>query len=247
MTASPMSFRSSRPLLALFLALLVCAPSLRATPAGIVRVIDVVAPEGLAPDHILEDLREDEGLPLGEDLISRHMTSFGDLGWVGEVDVDIRKAERGLYDLTYRLFPRGVVEEVRFEGNALVPEADLRAAIRTRPGRPFDLREALDDGLRITELYDARALPFSGVLSSEHVRFEDGVLTYQVVEARLAAPDVTRLAEAGVRTERILDHGGIVDLLADAAMEGLFDIEDLELELDFATGEITLGDPTRMD
>lgn len=209
--------------------------------AAMVRTIQVLVPPGQDLFEAWERVRADEGRMLDEAMVEKHLSSLGELGWVEAVDVDIRPASSNPYfDLIYRLIPRGLVREVRIEGAEALDPRRLEEVVTSQEGRVFDLRQAMDDAHEINMAYQDAGFALSGVLDSENILFENGVLTFRVAEAHLEEPQRRQLEQQlGDRVPAgPLRRTEISSLLAEADLSGHFRLPETRVRVDRRSGSL---------
>jgi hypothetical protein len=234
---------ASKPMLKiLVLLLMLFVPSQgRAYQAALIRTIQVVVPPGMDLFEAYDRVRNDEGRMLDEAMVKRHLETLGQLGWVEAVNVDIRPAASDLYfDLIYRLIPRHRVREVRIEGARALDPQHLETVVSSQKGTVFDLRRALDDAHEINMAYQNAGYSLSGVLDSRNVRFQDGVLTFQVAEAHLDETEARRLAgkAEGTQAHKPLDRRAISSMMADLDLNGYFQLRNAQVQVDRRSGAL---------
>ncbi len=208
-----------------------------------VRSIQLKLPEGKDFFKAYDLIRGDEGLPIDRLLVDRHVNALGDLGWVSAVDVDIQPTpDSRHFDLIYHLLPRATIQEIRFEGNEVVESELLYDAMLSRPGKSFDLKIALTDAHQINLMYQDAGYAFSGVLDSDNIEFEHGILTFKVRESRLSEKDRLHL-EDRLQTELSgpLHKDRLADVLAHGDLTEALDLDQLKLKFNRRSGQINLG------
>jgi hypothetical protein len=223
--------------------LLAALPAGAATGPERVDRIELLVPPGEDYSSAFQLVKGDQGAYLDESLVDRHVEVLGRLGWVDTVEVDVRPARApDRFDLFYRLLPRDQVKAVRIEGSRALSLGSLEPLLASRTGQTFNLRKALDDAHQINLAYRDAGYTLCGVLDSRNVRFEDGVLTFQVAESRLADEDRERLERALGRPVEpgALTRTGLSRLLASVDLRGFLGPGELVLDLDRLTGELRL-------
>lgn len=103
-----------------------------------------------------------------------------------------------------------IIWDIDIRGNTAISDYYLEKGMESKVGHHFDLATALEDAMCVTMEYDRRGYVFSGVLKSEHVQFRDGVLVFQVTEAKFDEEALEILEGWSMGKKKTIDRSTLV-------------------------------------
>jgi len=157
------------------------APS-PAVPLGPeVASVDVQGNETVVAAHILSVVQTKVGEPLDEEKLRRDVETIFDLGFFESVDFKVEERD-GRSTVLFLVKENPVVKEVKFVGNSVYSEAQLREVCFTTPGNIFNRVFFKNDLQRIKEKYQKDGYVLTRV---QDVLVEDGVVTVVISEPKV--------------------------------------------------------------
>lgn len=171
---------------AAMLFLLICAICLIPVSASlaqepVVAAVQVEGNEQVVSDHILGVVETVPGEPLDREQVRKDIEAIYSLGFFSLVDVKLQQLPAGVA-LTFVVQENPIVEEVRFEGNTVYTEEQLKELVFTAQGTVFNRVFFRHDLQRVQEKYQEDGYV---MVKIGDVSVEAGVVTVKIVEPRI--------------------------------------------------------------
>ena len=147
----------------------------------VVAVVQVEGNEHVVSDHILGVVETAPGEPLDREQVRKDIEAIYSLGFFSLVDVKLQQLPAGVA-LTFVVQENPIVEEVRFEGNTVYTEEQLKELVFTTQGTVFNRVFFRHDLQRIQEKYQEDGYV---MVKIGDVNVEGGVVTVKIVEPRI--------------------------------------------------------------
>ncbi|SIN65701.1 Beta-barrel assembly machine subunit BamA [Acetomicrobium flavidum] len=119
--------------------------------------------------------------PVDKEQLDKDVEAIYNLGFFSYVDVRVEPVEGGTR-VVYVVQENPVVKEIRFEGNEVYSEDELKELVFTKPGNIFNSVFFRHDLERIRNKYQEDGYAMMRV---QDVRIEDGVITVKILEPKV--------------------------------------------------------------
>lgn len=147
----------------------------------IVAAVEVEGNQQVVTEHILGAVETQPGEPLEREQIRKDIEAIYSLGFFSLVDVKLDQLPAGIV-VTYVVQENPIVEEIRFEGNDIYSDEQLRELVFTSPGTVFNRVFFRHDLQRIQEKYQKDGYV---MVKIGDVNVEAGIVTVTIIEPRV--------------------------------------------------------------
>ncbi len=132
-------------------------------------------------NYILSVVGTKVGQPADKEQLDKDIEAIYNLGFFAYVDVMIEPQDEGVR-VTYVVQENPVVREVRFEGNEVYTEEELKALVFTKPGNIFNSVFFRHDLERIRDKYQEDGYVMMRI---QDVQIQEGVITVKILEPKV--------------------------------------------------------------
>ena len=145
--------------------------------------VKVEGNEHVVADHILSVIQTRPGEPLDREQVRKDVEAIYSLGFFALVDVDLQPRPDGV-EVSFVVRENPVVENIRFQGNTVFTEDQLKEAVFTSPGNVFNRVFFQHDLQRIKEKYQDEGYVLMRVAD---VAVDGGDIIVSIIEPRVDA------------------------------------------------------------
>lgn len=147
----------------------------------IVAAVEVEGNNQVVTEHILGAIETRPGEELEREQVRKDIEAIYSLGFFSLVDVKLDQLPAGI-GVTYVVQENPVVEEIRFEGNSVYPDEELKELVFTSPGTVFNRVFFRHDLQRVQEKFQKDGYV---MVKIGDVNVEGGIVTVTIVEPRI--------------------------------------------------------------
>lgn len=157
-------------------------PSLEELAGPVIVGIGVEGNSEVATEHIMSVVTSKVGEHVDEEKLRKDAEAIFELGFFNATDYRVTDEEDGVR-VTYLVQENPKVGEIKFVGNTVYTEDELRNIIFTQPGMIFNRTFFRNDLQRIKEKYQADGYVMANV---KDVRIDGDVITVEIIEPKVS-------------------------------------------------------------
>ena len=149
----------------------------------LVSKIDVEGASYIAPEVILSKMESAVGRTFSQATLDQDRQRIMGLGYFDTVQATINETDKGV-EIKVIVVEKPRITEVRFVGNTVIGEEELRHTIATQKGQPSDAEMIRRDVHRIQDLYNEKG--FLCNVEDASINPDTQMLTFVIIEVKVA-------------------------------------------------------------